>query len=78
MVLGAGNGLAHGQLHPRAVASYNLVHHFWIPMALITAASLDVIGLVWFIVGVTWCLHVALDRSLGYGLRDRDGFQRGR
>jgi hypothetical protein len=23
-----------------------------------------------------WALHISLDRSLGYGMRTRDGFQR--
>jgi Domain of unknown function (DUF4260) len=27
--------------------------------------------------GLAWLAHVALDRALGYGLRGRDGFQRG-
>jgi hypothetical protein len=61
LVLGASTGLARGQLHPRAVTAYNLLHRFWGPAALGTLA---------------WALHVALDRAVGYGLRTRDGFQR--
>ena len=33
---GAGRGLAHGQIHPRAVGAYNAVHRFWGPIALAT------------------------------------------
>jgi hypothetical protein len=73
---GAASGLAKGQLHPRAVGLYNLVHRFWGPLLLATLAALHVIGLGFFIGALAWAFHVALDRALGYGLRTRDGFQR--
>jgi hypothetical protein len=76
LAFGGGAGLERGRLHPRAVGLYNALHRFWGPLALVTAASFGVIGLGWFVAGVAWAAHVALDRSLGYGLRDRDGFQR--
>jgi hypothetical protein len=78
LLLGAGAGLAQGQLNPRAVPIYNAVHRFGLPALLIALASLDVIGLAWFIAGLAWALHVSLDRSVGYGLRDANGFQRAR
>jgi hypothetical protein len=31
-----------------------------------------------FIVGLAWAAHIALDRALGFGLRDSDGYQRER
>src|SRR4051812_14277102 len=34
LFLGLGTGLAKGQLHPRAVGTYNLLHRFWGPLAL--------------------------------------------
>jgi hypothetical protein len=77
LAFGAGKGLAHGQLHPRAVPLYNAVHSFWAPVALIALASADLIGLAWLVAGLAWATHVALDRAVGYGLRDRRGFQRG-
>lgn len=73
---GAGGGLAKGQLHPRAVGLYNLVHRFWGPLALAALASVGVLPLGYFLGALAWAFHVALDRALGYGLRTRDGFQR--
>jgi hypothetical protein len=76
---GAGRGLAHGQIHPRAVGLYNIVHRFWGPIALAALAALATLGVLsvgFFIGALTWAFHVALDRALGYGLRTRDGYQR--
>ncbi|MDQ1564302.1 MAG: hypothetical protein QOI14_1253 [Actinomycetota bacterium] len=73
---GAASGLEKGQLHPRAVGVYNLVHRFWGPLVLATLASFDLIAFGFFIGALAWAFHVALDRALGYGLRTRDGFQR--
>jgi hypothetical protein len=76
LLYGAGHQLARGQLHPRAVRFYNTLHRFWGPLALGILASIDVVSLEYFIGALAWALHIALDRSLGYGLRTRDGFQR--
>ena len=76
LAFGGGSGLARGQLHPRAVGLYNAVHRFWGPLALIAAAALGVLGLGWFVAGVAWATHVAVDRAVGYGLRDAAGVQR--
>ena len=76
LMLGAGAGLAPGQLHPRAVGLYNLVHRFWGPLALLFVTSLGVLSVGYFIGALVWGFHIALDRSLGFGLRTPDGFQR--
>jgi hypothetical protein len=76
LVLGAGSGLARGQLHPRAVTAYNLLHRFWGPAALGLLAIAGVLPTAFGIGALAWTLHVALDRAVGYGLRTRDGFQR--
>ena len=76
LLLGAGTGLAKGQLHPRAVPVYNAVHRFWLPIALVAAASIGLLGVGWLIGGIAWCAHVAMDRTAGYGLRSPQGFQR--
>jgi len=76
LLLGGGAGLARGQLHPRAVPAYNAAHRFWAPIALMIAAAAELVGPAWFIGGLAWVLHIALDRTVGYGLRDRNGFQR--
>jgi hypothetical protein len=73
---GVGAGLAKGQLHPRAVGLYNLLHRFWGPLALATLAAFGLISVGFFIGALAWGSHIALDRAVGYGLRTRDGFQR--
>ena len=78
LAFGGGGGLEHGRLHPRAVPLYNAVHRFSGPLAVMTLSSVDALSLGWFVFGLAWAFHIALDRSLGYGLRDQQGFQRGR
>jgi hypothetical protein len=76
LFFGAGKNLRKGQLHPRAVPLYNLLHRFWLPVALVTLAACGVIPPAFLAGGLAWCFHISLDRALGYGLRTRDGFQR--
>jgi hypothetical protein len=73
---GAGPNLQKGQLHPRGVRVYNLVHRYWLPLTLGVLASLDVVPLGYFIGALAWAFHISLDRAVGYGLRTADGFQR--
>lgn len=68
--------LARGQLHPRAVPLYNLLHNLVWPIAL-GVVSVAWLGLPWLIAALTWALHISLDRMMGYGPRTKDGFQRG-
>ena len=76
LCFGAGSGLVKGQLQPRAVGLYNLLHRFWGPVALLTLAGVGLLPLGFFIGALAWAFHIALDRAVGYGLRTRDGFQR--
>ena len=76
LLLGAGRGLAPGQLHPRAVPLYNLLHRFWLPLALGIAATAGPISTGYLAAALIWAFHVSLDRAVGYGLRTRDGYQR--
>src|SRR2546430_1821880 len=47
LAYGVSGGLARGQLHPRAVPLYNLLHRFWGPLALgVVAAALLPAGYV--------------------------------
>jgi len=70
---GLSHDLRRGQLHPRAVPFYNALHTFVAPA---------LVGLAFVLLGLSplgplaWALHIAFDRTLGYGLRTRDGFQR--
>jgi hypothetical protein len=76
LLFGAGDDLSRGQLHPRGVPAYNLVHRFWGCSALAVLAATSVLPIGYFIGALAWGFHIALDRSLGYGLRTPDGFQR--
>ena len=75
LLVGASPGLARGQLHPRAVPLYNAVHLVLGPLVLALAAAFF-LPLGFFVGALAWGLHVSLDRSVGYGLRTPDGFQR--
>jgi hypothetical protein len=56
-------------LHPRAVPVYNALHRFAGPIILAFVPG--------FLLGaLAWALHIAIDRTVGYGLRTPDGFQR--
>ena len=74
LLAGMGTGLAKGQLHPRAVRLYNALHSFWGPAALALAGIVLPLGAV--IGALAWALHISIDRTVGYGMRTRDGFQR--
>jgi hypothetical protein len=77
LLLGAGRGLERGQLHPRAVPLYNLVHRFWGPALLGAVALAASLPAAWLVGALAWATHIAVDRAAGYTLRRRDGFQRG-
>ena len=72
---GMGSGLARGQLHPRGVPIYNAVHRYWAPVVLV-AVTFAVNSPEWLAAGLAWIAHISFDRSLGFGLRTREGFQR--
>jgi hypothetical protein len=72
---GMGSGLARGQLHPRAVPIYNAVHRYWAPTVLVVV-TFAVNSPEWLAAGLAWMAHISFDRSLGFGLRTREGFQR--
>lgn len=76
LLFGAGGEMTPGQLHPRAVPAYNLAHRFWGCSLLAVLAATSVLPIGYFIGALAWGFHVALDRTLGYGLRTPDGFQR--
>jgi hypothetical protein len=76
LLLGAGRGLERGRLHPRAVPAYNLLHRLWGALALGVVAVAAGLSPVWVVGALAWALHVAVDRTVGYGLRTPDGFQR--
>jgi hypothetical protein len=72
---GIGANLEKGQLHRRAVPLYNLVHRYWLPLALATVAAVGRQTRGYFVGALAWAFHISVDRTVGYGLRTRDGFQ---
>lgn len=76
LFFGIAANLEKGRLHPRAVPLYNLLHRYWGAFALAALASFGLVSLGFFVGALAWAFHVSLDRTLGYGLRTRDGFQR--
>lgn len=75
LLVGASPRLERGQLHPRAVPLYNAVHRFWVPAVLVLLALL-LSQPSWVAAGLAWVAHIGFDRSLGFGLRTPQGFQR--
>ena len=70
--------MAKGQLAPRAVPCYNALHRALVPLALMVAYT--VLPIDWppaFAALCGWMAHISYDRALGYGLRTKEGFQRG-
>ncbi|MDF8264807.1 DUF4260 family protein [Luteipulveratus flavus] len=71
-----------GRLAPRAVPAYNLLHRWQVALAVTVAVCFLPIShaafVPWFVLGLGWLLHIAVDRLAGYGLRDADGWIRGR
>ncbi|GAA1699139.1 DUF4260 family protein [Kribbella yunnanensis] len=57
---------------------YNLVHRPWIPLAVLVIYSAGLLGdwVPLFTAPLGWLTHIALDRTFGYSLRDRDGNRR--
>ncbi|MET8830128.1 DUF4260 family protein [Streptomyces sp. NPDC004610] len=71
--------LAKGRIAPRAVPYYNLAHRAVIPFSLAVLYSLTA-PKEWaplFAALCGWLAHISYDRAFGYGLRTKDGFQRG-
>ncbi|MER6123479.1 DUF4260 family protein [Streptomyces sp. NPDC001795] len=70
--------MAKGQLAPRAVPYYNAMHRALVPLALM--ALYPVAPITWapaFAALCGWLAHISYDRAFGYGLRTKEGFQRG-
>ncbi|MFJ2769901.1 DUF4260 family protein [Streptomyces sp. NPDC087300] len=70
--------MAHGQLPPRAVPYYNAAHRALVPLALMALYTFTPVA--WapaFAALCGWLAHISYDRAFGYGLRTKEGFQRG-
>lgn len=65
-----------GRLAPRAVPFYNAVHALPGPIVLGVLAAVIASPLLAGL-ALVWLSHITGDRALGFGLRTRDGWQRG-
>ncbi|MFC4497397.1 DUF4260 family protein [Streptomyces ovatisporus] len=77
-LLGAGSGpRERGQMPPRMVGVYNLLHRPLIPLVLLVALSFaptpNTTVAAPFTFGLAWLGHICVDRVLGHGLRRPDG-----
>lgn len=62
-------------LSPRWGAwSYNMVHTYFVPLALAVAAYLWSMPMV-LAVALIWLAHIGMDRTVGYGLKYADNFK---
>jgi hypothetical protein len=71
--------MAKGQLAPRAVPYYNAMHRALIPLALLVLYAVQPY-VAWapaFAALCGWLAHISYDRAFGYGLRTKEGYQRG-
>lgn len=80
MLIGARSAAAleRGRLAPAAVPYDNLTHRMTIPLVitvLYTVSPWEVPALFAALCG--WMAHIAWERSLGYAMRHREGWQRG-
>ncbi|WP_406392333.1 DUF4260 domain-containing protein [Streptomyces sp. NBC_00882] len=70
--------MAKGQLPPRAVPYYNAMHRALVPLALMALYTVGpVTAPALFAALCGWLAHISYDRAFGYGLRTKEGFQRG-
>jgi hypothetical protein len=69
-----------GQLNRAWVPIYNTLHFPLLPLAVVVFfsfyGSTNDQAAPGFTLGLMWLAHIAVDRALGYGLRNRDGWQR--
>jgi hypothetical protein len=53
---------------------YNVAHTYAIPLVL--AALGFALGIAWLLaVSLIWLAHIGMDRAIGYGLKEADGFK---
>ena len=74
VLIGLGQPHGRGQLAPRAVPTFNVMHHPAAPLALAAIAATGIIGPFWLVGALAWLSHIVIDWALGDGLRGSDGF----
>jgi hypothetical protein len=72
VLVGIGQPHARGQLAPRAVPLFNVMHHPALPLALLALAAAGVLPPFWLVGALAWLGHIAVDLAFGDGLRTAD------
>lgn len=75
-LLGIGQPHAHGQLAPRAVPLFNLLHHPVLPLGVLAVAAAGYLSPFWLVGAIAWIGHLAIGLGIGDRLRTGDGFLR--
>ena len=75
--IAGGPGLAKGQINPCAVPYYNSADSLIGPALLASATVALGLPALWTGGAFAWAAHIVADRTLGFGPRGKDGFQRG-
>ena len=75
VLLGIAQATERGQLAPRAVPLFNLMHHPAAPLALLAVAATGLISAFWLVGAMAWLSHVVVDWGMGDGLRSADGYR---
>ncbi len=76
VLAGIGQPRARGQLGPRAVPLFNVMHHPALPVAVLGLAAVGVLSPFWLVSALAWLGHIVFDLGLGDGLRTADGWRR--
>ncbi len=76
VLVGIGQPHAPGQLAPRAVPLFNVMHHPVPPLAVLALAAAGILPPFWFVGALAWLSHIVVDRAFGDGLRTTDGVRR--
>jgi hypothetical protein len=76
MLAGIGQPINKGQLAPRAVPFYNALHSLIGPVLLLAAALALGWSPSWIGAALAWATHIMVDRTVGYGMRTPEGYQR--
>lgn len=77
-LIGLGDHVEKGSISTKAVPMYNAAHRMTVASSftLIVGVGLVPLGrlsLAALIGGISWMAHIAIDRAVGYGLRNPDG-----
>lgn len=73
--VGLGQPTVAGQLPPRAVLGWNVMHHPATPILLLGVTLTGLLPVFCSVGGLAWLSHIVIDWGLGDGLRSADGFR---